>query len=64
MTQNTIYVLDSRDRLSGTINNSVYNMTPAGSVEIGTYELLNYHATNQIYNVETGVNDAIYFDQL
>lgn len=63
MSQQTIYVLESADRTSGTVDAAVYNMIPAGGVEIGTYELLNYHSVNQTYNVETGVNDAIYFDE-
>lgn len=63
-TQNIIYVLDSRLRNSGgSINNATYNMIPAGGLQNGTYEMLSYHSQNQLYNVETGVNDLIVWDE-
>ncbi len=61
--QNVIYVLDSRLRTSGTINSASYNMIPAGTVRAGTYELLSYHSINQFYNVETGINDSLVWDE-
>lgn len=62
--QNVIYVLDSRQRNAGsTINSAIYNMVPAGNVLPGTYELLSYHSQNQFYNVETGVNDLVVWDE-
>lgn len=62
--QNVIFVLDSRQRnAGGTINSAVYNMVPAGNVPAGTYELLSFHSQNQFYNVETGVNDLITWDE-
>ncbi len=62
--QNVIFVLDSRLRNGGgTINNATYNMIPAGGVPPGTYEMLSYHSQNQLYNVETGVNDLIVWDE-
>lgn len=61
--QNTIYVLDSTQRDSGSIQSATYNMIQAGGLEQGTYELLSYQSQNVVYNVETGVNDAIYFDE-
>jgi len=62
--QNTIYVLDSTQRnAGGSIQVAVYNMIPAGGLEAGTYEMLSYQSQNVSYNVETGVNDAIYFDE-
>lgn len=61
---NTIYVLDSRDRVSGsTVQSAVYNLAALGSpVEAGTYELLSYNSKNEIYNVDDS-NDEIYFDE-
>ncbi len=62
--QNVIFVLDSRLRnVGGTINNATYNMIPAGSIPSGTYELLSFNSKNQLYNVETGVNDQIHWDE-
>lgn len=61
---NIIYVFDSRLRDSGgTIQNATYNMIAAGSLQKGTYEMLSFHSVNNFYNVETGVNDSITFDE-
>ncbi len=65
VTQNVIYTLDSRLRnAGGTINAAVYNVVPAGTVLAGTYELVSFQSTNQVYNVETGINDLIVWDEV
>ena len=62
--QNTIYVLDSKQRNGGgSIQNATYNMVSAGTVESGTYELVSFQSQNVYFNVEAKVNDEIYFDE-
>ena len=62
---NTIYVLDSRQKSAGsTVSNAVYNLAALGSpVEAGTYEMLAFNSRNNVFNVTTGQNDEIYFDE-
>lgn len=57
-----LIVFDSRDRTSGTVQNATYNTINVNGLE-GTYEFLGYSSVNQVYNVEVGVNDTIYFDE-
>ncbi len=62
--QSEIIVLDSRLRntpSTTTPQDATYNLINVGGVQ-GTYELLSYHSFNQIYNVEVGINDTIYWD--
>lgn len=59
-----IIVLDSRQKNIGSTNQAaIYNLLNVGGIGNGTYELLSYHSVNQMYNVETGVNDKIYFNE-
>ncbi len=58
-----ILVLDSRQKNSGTNQAANYSLINMGGIGVGTYEMLGYHSVNQMYNVETGVNNTIYFDQ-
>ena len=60
----TIYLLDSRQRASGSsINLATYNLSTLGSpVEPGTYEMLSFNSRNNVYNVDDS-NDEIYFDE-
>lgn len=60
--ESDLVVLDSRVRTSGTTQNANYNLVNIGGVK-GTYELMDFHSTNQVYNVETGVNDTIYWTE-
>lgn len=62
---NTIYNLDSRQKSAGsTVSSAVYNLAALGSpVEAGTYEMLAFNSRNNVYNVTTGQNDEIYFDE-
>lgn len=63
-TSNTIYILNSVDRNGGgSVQSATYNMVPGGTIGPGTYEMASYHQMNQVYNIETGVNDTIYFDE-
>lgn len=60
----TSYVLDSRQRTSGTtVSVATYNLAALGSpVEAGTYEVLSFNSRNNVYNVDD-TNDEIYFDE-
>ena len=60
--QSDLVVLDSKQRTSGTIQSAQYNLVNMGGVK-GTYELFDYHSQNQVYNVEVGVNDTIYWTE-
>lgn len=60
--QSDIVVLNSRQRTSGSTQNATYNLVNIGGVK-GTYELMDYHSTNQTYNVEVGVNDTVYWTE-
>ena len=62
---NTIYNLDSRQKAAGsTVASAVFNLAALGSpVEAGTYEMLAFNSRNNVYNVTTGQNDEIYFDE-
>lgn len=60
---NVSYLIDSTSRASGTAQSGNYNFIPAGSIGPGTYELLSFNMANSFYNVETGVNDIIYWDE-
>lgn len=63
-TSNTVYILNSVDRNGGTtVQSATYNMVNAGTIGPGTFEMMSYHQMNQVYNIETGVNDTIYFDE-
>lgn len=63
-TSNTIFILNSVDRNGGgSVQSATYNMVTAGTIGPGTFELMSYHQMNQLYNVELGVNDTIYFDE-
>jgi len=55
-----IVVLDSNDRFTGTVLNANYRLIDAGGVS-GTYEILDYTSVNQVFNVETGVNDQLHW---
>lgn len=58
-----IIVIDSRERASGVSPQScTFNMIPSGGVQ-GTYEIMSYLSVSQVYTVEVGVNDKIYFDE-
>lgn len=58
-----IVVLDSRERSSGASAQTLtMDMIPSGGVQ-GTYEIMGYQSVNQVYSVEAGVNDSIYFDE-
>jgi hypothetical protein len=59
----TIYLLNSKDRASGSVQSANFNMINSGTIGPGTYEAMSYHSKNQVYNVELGVNDSIYFDE-
>lgn len=58
-----IIVLNSRDRTAGTPQSCTYNLLNVGGVQ-GTFELLGFHSANMVYNVEAGVNDTIYWDEV
>lgn len=58
-----VYVLDSKEKSSGTNQTATYNMVPMGGLETGTYQVLSYHSTNQVYNVEANVNDQLWWDE-
>ena len=55
-----IVVLDSNNLFTGSVQNANYRLIDAGGVE-GTYEILDYTSVNQLYNVETGVNDQLHW---
>lgn len=63
--QSDILVLDSKGKNTGTTNQSAtYNLVAMGGIgaaPLARYELLSFHAVNQVYTVETGVNDLLYF---
>lgn len=55
-----ILVFTSKNRSSGSAQSGVISsITPSLR---GTYELLSFTMTGSVYNVETGVNDHLYFD--
>lgn len=63
-TSNTIFILNSVDRNGGgSVQDATYNMVPAGTIGPGTFEMMSYHQMNQLYNIELGVNDTVYFDE-
>ena len=57
-----ILVFDSNRRSSGSVQNATYNLVTAGLQPEGTWEALDFSSVNQIYNVELGVNDTVYWD--
>ena len=59
--QSDIILLDSRLKSSGTNQAAQYNLIATGGIGSGTYELMGYQSSNQIFNVEAGVNDTIYW---
>ena len=62
LVQSDIIVLDSDARDAGsTVQSAKYTLLNLGGVE-GTYELIGYQSANQLYNVELGVNDTVYWD--
>jgi len=64
--QNQVLVLDSRQKNSGNNQNANYNLLNMGGIgesPSAVYELLSYHSVNQVYTVEVGVNDRVYFDE-
>lgn len=63
MTQNNsdILVLDSNLRSSGSVSSAVYNCITAGLQPEGTWEVIDYSSSNQLYNVEVGVNDQLHW---
>ena len=63
MSQTNIIVLDSRLRNSGSsVLAATYNIVNTGGVQ-GTYEVMGYQSVDQVYTVEVGVNDTIYFTE-
>lgn len=64
--QSDILVLDSRQKTSGTNQNANYSLINAGGIGESpgsTYEMMSFHSVNQVYNVELGVNDKVYFNE-
>lgn len=64
--QSQVLVLNSKQKTSGNNQNANYNLLSMGGIggsPSSSYELLSYHSVNQVYNVESGVNDKIYFDE-
>ncbi len=60
--ESDLVALDSRQRTSGTVQNATYNLVNLGGLK-GTYEVIDYHSNNALYNVETGVNDTLYWTE-
>lgn len=63
--QSQILILDSRQKNSGTNQNANYSLLNTGGIGANNsvYEMLAFHSVNQMYNVEAGVNDKVYFDE-
>ena len=61
--QSDVVLLNSTERTSGTVSQAVYNLTAMGGIGPGTYNFMGYQSVNHIYNVESGVNDNIYFNE-
>lgn len=64
--QSDVLVFNSRQKSSGTNQNANYNLINMGGIgksPSSTYEMLSYHSVNQVYTVEAGVNDKVYFDE-
>lgn len=61
-TQNTTYVLDSKQRSSGSIQAAVFSLVSAGNVEVGTYDILSYSSVRSEYNVDAS-NQNIWWDE-
>ena len=57
-----ILVFDSDKRSSGGVQDALYNLVTAGLQPEGTWEALDFSSANEVYNVELGVNDVVYWD--
>lgn len=60
MTSTDLIVIDSKSRVSGTSNSFRINLSE--NLSSGTYEFESFNMTNSLYNVVTGENDTIYFE--
>ena len=59
-----ILVFNSKDKNTGDNQDANYNLVAMGGIGAppsSVYELLSFHTINHFYNVETGINDKIYF---
>lgn len=63
MSTQDIIVLDSNNRSSGTVQNANYNLITAGLPLVNSWEVIDYSSINQVYNVEVGVNDTVYWNE-
>ncbi len=59
--QSDIILLDSRQKSSGSNQAAQFNLLATGGIGSGTFEMLGFQSSNQIFTVEVGVNDTIYW---